>query len=376
MGRMRMILLFVGLGAVMAISPLPAADTVQDPNAAPTAKVGDDPMCSSCGVTKCPCACSPLAGAWVASFSSPTLTNVQTFKFTPVNQACTRFNVNSEATIRSAKVLKAWPDANDMTEFAGTACMNEEGRVEFTAIAYGIERRFDCRCNDRIAFIAIMSGTVEVPPKEECETSCTDAECGDRSVCTVCKCNEPNELPIRVNIAYFDASQDTDRDGFPDQCDAVICEKHETCLKRVRLMKPCESGDTFIARMMALKGVSSGATGRAFFTLMDDDTKVQFVVTVSTMKDITKAEILIAPKEGDPGQAAVLLFPIPPEKEKTGDFCGLLTCGTFTANDCFGPLKNKRIADLVKAINEGRATVVVSTKKHPNGEIGGKITDP
>jgi hypothetical protein len=221
-----------------------------------------------------------------------------------------------------------------------------------------------------------MSGTIELPPPEECEKSCTDAECGDRAVCEVCKCNEPNELPICVNIGYFDACQDTDRDGFPDECDAVICEKHDTKLKRVRLMYPCEEGDTFIARMTALKGVSSGATGRAFFTLQENDSQVQFVVCVSTMKDITKAEILIAPKAGDPGQAAVLLFPIPPEKEKNGDFCGLLACGTFTADDCFGPLKNKRIADLVKAINEGRATVVVSTKKYPNGEIGGKIADP
>jgi hypothetical protein len=183
-------------------------------------------------------------------------------------------------------------------------------------------------------------------------------------------------LNVCVNIGYFDACRDTDRDGFPDECDAVICEKHDTKLRRVPLLEPCEPADSFLARMVAVKGVSSGASGRAFFTLQDNDSQVQFVICVSTMKDITKAEILVAPKAGDPGSGVVLLFPIPSEKEKSGDFCGLLTCGTFKAPHCYGPLKNKKIADLVKAINEGRATVVISTKKCPGGEIGGKITDP
>jgi hypothetical protein len=58
----------------------------------------------------------------------------------------------------AAEGAGAWPDANDTTEFVGTA-PDRRYKVEFTAIAYGIERRFDCRCNDRIAFIAVMSGS-------------------------------------------------------------------------------------------------------------------------------------------------------------------------------------------------------------------------
>jgi hypothetical protein len=358
MERARMILLFVGLAAVLAAGPVPAQDS-----------------CEACKI-KCPCACSPLAAAWVAKFSTPTLTNVQTFKFAPVNTACTRFVLNSQATIRPPKVLKAWPDANDMTGFVGTACQTEECRVEFTAIAYGIQRRFDCLCNDKVAFIAVMSGWIEVPPKEECETTCVDAECGDRSQCMICKCNEPDELKICVNIGYFDACQDTDRDGFPDECDPVICDSFDTCLKRVQLMVPCDPGDTFVARLKALKGVSSGATGRAFLKLEENDTRINFLVCVSTMKDICKAEILVSRTIGGTPEPAVKLFPIPPQTPKTGDFCGLLTCGKFTASHCFGPLQSKKVSDLIKAISEGRATLVVSTNKFPDGEIGGKITDP
>jgi hypothetical protein len=358
MERARMILLFVGLAAVLAAGPVPAQDS-----------------CEACKI-KCPCACSPLAAAWVAKFSTPTLTNVQTFKFAPVNTACTRFVLNSQATIRPPKVLKAWPDANDMTGFVGTACQTEECRVEFTAIAYGIQRRFDCLCNDKVAFIAVMSGWIEVPPKEECETTCVDAECGDRSQCMICKCNEPDELKICVNIGYFDACQDTDRDGFPDECDPVICDSFDTCLKRVQLMVPCDPGDTFVARLKALKGVSSGATGRAFLKLEENDTRINFLVCVSTMKDICKAEILVSRTIGGTPEPAVKLFPIPPQTPKTGDFCGLLTCGKFTASHCFGPLQSKKVSDLIKAISEGRASLVVSTNKFPDGEIGGKITDP
>jgi hypothetical protein len=359
MERVRMILLFVGLASVWAAGPVLAQDA----------------SCSSCTI-ECPCACSPLAAAWVARVSTPTLTNVLTFKFAPVNTACTRFVVNAQATIRPPKVLKAWPDANDITEFVGTACMTEEDKVQFTATAYGIQRRFDCLCNDKIAFIAVMSGTIDVPPKEECKTTCVDAECGDRSQCTICKCNEPNELRICFSIAYFDACQDCDRDGFPDQCDAVICDRYDTWLKRVQLQEMCRQGETFIARLKALKGVSSGATGRAFLTTEDNDTRVQFVICVSTMKDICKAEIFVCRTIGGSPEFAIKLFPIPPETPINGDFCGLLTCGKFVSNDCRGPLQGQGIQNLIRAIEEGRATLVISTNRFPNGEIGGLLTDP
>jgi hypothetical protein len=44
--------------------------------------------------------------------------------------------------------------------------------------------------------------------------------------------------------------------------------------------------------------------------------------------------------------------------------------------DCVGTWKNKKFTDVVKAIADGQASVVVLTKKCPKGEICGKIEDP
>jgi hypothetical protein len=369
MERMRTILFLfaIGVASMVVVSPGGAADVPQDPVATPELAAAGEPSC--------PCACSPLAGAWIAKLSSPVATSIDTFKFLPVDTACTRFAVNAQITVRDAKVLKAWPDANEITEFVGTACRTEKKKVEFTAIGYGVEKRFDCRCNDKVAFIAIMSGCVEVPEKcEKCEQACQDAECGCSA--TVCTCEEPKELEMTLNVAYFDACQDEDRDGFPDACNAVICISHKTKIKRVELMPPCEPGESFIARLSACEDCSSQATGRAFFKLEDDDKKVSFVICVACIKDVTKAEIFISAEEGEQGTPAVQLFPTDTVKEKSAEICGLLACGTFSASDFFGPLKNKKIADLVKAIEEERATVVITTKKFPKGEICGPIEDP
>ncbi len=374
MERMRTILflLAVGLTSMIVVSPGGAADVVATPELADAAAA---PAALTAGEPSCPCACSPLAGAWIGKLSSPVKTSLVTFKFVPVNKECTSFAVNAQITVRDAKVQKAWPDATDITEFVGTACKIGNKKVEFTAIGLGIEKKTDCTCSDRILFIAVMSGCVEIPDKcKKCEDACKDNE--DACSTDLCICEEHKELEIDLHVAYFDECQDEDRDGFPDTCDAVICIEREIKIKRVELRPPCEAGDSFVARLSACDDIMTRATGRAFFKLVEDDQKVFFVVCVENIKDVTKAEIFIGEEEGEKGAAAVLLFPIPPEKEKNGEVCGLLATGTFSAGDFFGPLKNKKIADLVKAIRECRATVVVKTKKFPEGEICGLIEDP
>lgn len=86
----------------------------------------------------------------------------------------------------------------------------------------------------------------------------------------------------------------------------------------------------------------------------------------------------MAQSPGEIGPEAVILCPIPPATEcKSGNFSGLLCCGTITERDCTGPLtSDKKIADLVTAISEGWAFVVISTKKNPTGELCGQIQDP
>jgi len=99
--------------------------------------------------------------------------------------------------------------------------------------------------------------------------------------------------------------------------------------------------------------------------------EICFVLTVKNIKDVTKATIQVN------GADVVTLFPFPPEtKSKDGDCDGLLACGCFHVKDCLGTWKSKKFADIEKEIEEGKASVVVATKKFPKGEICGKIEDP
>jgi hypothetical protein len=47
--------------------------------------------------------------------------------------------------------------------------------------------------------------------------------------------------------------------------------------------------------------------------------------------------------------------------------------GNFTATDLMGPLEGKSIADFVKAINDGKIIIRVSTMPFPLGEIYGTV---
>jgi hypothetical protein len=307
-------------------------------------------------------ACSPLAGAWIAKLSSPIETVVQTFKFAPINNDCSKFVVNSQASTRSAKTIKCWPDATELTEFVGTACEVTWGDLQFTAIGYGVQR---CDTVDKIVFIAIMTGRVEVP--QGC-APCSGKDPNDPTL------NDPNELNVTIYVSYYDAEQDQDRDGFPDcECEeAVICVCYQTKLKRVELMAPCDESKSYVACLKACKDCNTPATGRTFLRMLDSDQTASFVLTVKDIKDVTRACIQVCPTAGADAADAVTLFPGP----KNGDCEGLLCSGSFAAKDGTGPLKGKKMADFLKACDEGRASVLVYTKTHPKGEIGGKFECP
>jgi hypothetical protein len=237
------LLLVVSLTLMWAVPPSGAADAATVPPAAPTgasaasavAAAGD----ASCSCTlKCPCGCSPLAGSWTAKLISTKETTITTFKLLPVNEGCTKFAVNAQITTRSARVIKCWPDACELTEFVGTACKTQWNDVQFTAIGYGVKRCDPNACDpnnsgarDKVVFIAVLTGLIDLP------ASCLDCNQPPDGVC-----DEPEEIPMVVYVSYFDAEQDQDRDGRPDcECsEAVICACFETKLKRVNLAEPCD----------------------------------------------------------------------------------------------------------------------------------------
>lgn len=373
--------------AADATTAAPAATTAP----AATIAAAGETNCTSC--LTCPCGCSPLAGAWVAklecdcSWGKDTI--LQTFKFAPLNDGCTKFVVNSQSVTRLAKVAKFWPDACDQTEFVGIACKDEWKNIKLTAISYGVKRcatttraarliagasgettTTSCpTTTDKVVFIAVM--TVQITLPEDCLTCGADQK--DASGNYTGECKEPKQLSATVFISFFDAAQDADHDGFPDStCDEpVLCVRCETCLKRVELMEPCDAQTkNFVACLGPCKennkDVNTPATGRAFVTIDEAEQDVDVVVTVQDIKDVTKVALQIN------GADVLILL----QQPKDGDCEGLLLCKEFPIKDFIGSLKGKKLADLLKAIEEGKVTVVVSTKYHPKGEICGTVEDP
>lgn len=349
------LLLIVGMAALVPICPCGAADVTQDLTAA-----------AAGGCPQCTCSCSPWLGAWVGGFTEDGKDNaanaqdmcakkmIETFKFSMINLSCDQFALNLQASLCEDKVYKAFPEANDMTEFVGVACKSEETKVVFTAVGYGMKKDGVC---DEVVFIAIKSGTVVLP----------------------CSTGDPNAADVAETISIYAAEQDTNGDGLPDDCESVLCFSRTGLIKRV-LNKPpqCKPSDSYVAMLKPCKDCQSEGTGKAFFKLVEDDAKLSFVVTAKNIKDATKVTIQSVAAAGDEkGEVCVVLCPIAPATEcKSGDICGLVCCGVIADKDCTGPLQGKKIADLIKLIDEGKAVVVIATTKYPEGELCGPIEDP
>jgi hypothetical protein len=361
--RMTLFLLSIGLVLMTGVNPTLAASTASDQAAADQAAT--TPAVTATGekctdTLTCPSACSPLAGAWITKLSTPTETVLQTFKFVPINQECSTFTVNSQAGTRLAKVIKFWPTATHLTEFVGTACAATWNDLQFTALGYGVERG---EMADKVVFIQVITGRIEVP--EGC------GPCSGKDPNDATSKEFSDELKVTIYESFFDADQDVDRDGFPDKCEPVVCLCFETKLKRVKVMEPCEESKSRVACLEKCKDCNTPATGRAFVNVREKNQEICFVLTVKGLKDVTKATIQVNEKD------VVTLFPFPPDtKSKDGACEGLLSCGCILVKDCVGSWKGKKFADIIKEIEEGKATVIVATKKFPKGEICGKIEDP
>lgn len=153
---MTLLLFVVGVAGMSLVIPCGAGDVAQDALAAAAA-----------GCPKCTCACSPWAGAWVGGFTSGGLAPdgctpceksvIETFKLAPISLTCDHFVLNLQVSMCEPKVLNAFPEATDMTEFVGVACKDGENKVVFTAIGYGMKKSGTC---NEVVFIAVKSGTI------------------------------------------------------------------------------------------------------------------------------------------------------------------------------------------------------------------------
>lgn len=112
----------------------------------------------------------------------------------------------------------------------------------------------------------------------------------------------------------------------------------------------------------------SEGIGQVVFRVNKSEQKLEYKLTVSSLRDIRGAHIhLGAP--GKNGPVVVNLF----TGSRMGPFSGTLATGTITKANLVGPLAAKTIADLVREMEKHNAYVNVHTDELPEGELRGDI---
>jgi hypothetical protein len=125
---------------------------------------------------------------------------------------------------------------------------------------------------------------------------------------------------------------------------------------------------TFSADLTPRAG--SNATGKATLELQDNGKSVKYDVSASGLGNVSGITIS---QETGTGRAPDVVALKQASLSGLGPSSGSLS-GNFTESDLIGPLKDKGIADFVKAINDGKIIFRVSTTTFPLGEIVGNIT--
>jgi hypothetical protein len=153
---------------------------------------------------------------------------------------------------------------------------------------------------------------------------------------------------------------------------------------------------SYVAPLSAAPGVTTSATGDAFFWLAPNGTALEYVVVVSNITNAFMAHIHLAPS----GDILVWLAPNPNTAASgeeascvavlsggpasacagliSGSFSGVLGQGTITAADMSGSktcagCDNVTFAQLMTDIQAGNAYVNVHTSQNPGGEVQGTI---
>lgn len=121
-------------------------------------------------------------------------------------------------------------------------------------------------------------------------------------------------------------------------------------------------------------GTGSDAHGNAVFMFADDGSSMKYKLVVNGLDDVTMAHIHVAEVPGGNGPPVLWLYPdAPPPSLIEGTFNGLLGSRTVTSDDLTGAAGITSLAELMVAIDQGRAYVNVHTSAFPGGEIRGTL---
>lgn len=128
--------------------------------------------------------------------------------------------------------------------------------------------------------------------------------------------------------------------------------------------------------VVKLRGFAKAVTqgkGTAEFKAGKDGRSIDYKVSVQKINDVTAAQIRMVGDLGYPRDIVVRLYPAKAQtaSRHQGSFTGTLAEGNITGDELVGPLKREKLMDLLKMLKQGRAGVMVDTKKNPDGELWG-----
>jgi len=100
------------------------------------------------------------------------------------------------------------------------------------------------------------------------------------------------------------------------------------------------------------------ANGQAHFTVSQDQSQVEFRVTVANIENVVAAHIYV----GAPGENGTIVATLyGPAAAAGGKKTGVLASGTITASNLVGSLAGRPMADLIAAMKAGTTYVNVIT---------------
>ena len=118
-----------------------------------------------------------------------------------------------------------------------------------------------------------------------------------------------------------------------------------------------------------IPAVVTSASGTLTLTVAADGASVRYVLSVSKISNLTLARL----REGKAGASGTTILTIYGGPTRSDVFSGVVTQGSFTAEDFVGPLRGKSLADFVALVRAGSVYLNVGTTAHVLGEIRGQV---
>jgi len=115
--------------------------------------------------------------------------------------------------------------------------------------------------------------------------------------------------------------------------------------------------------------VTTKAKGEATFNISKNAASISYTIKVSSLKGAVAAHI----HSGAVGMNGPVVVDLYPASAKAAHKGNVLVKGVITKASLAGPLKGKKMADLIKAMKSGDTYVNVHTDAHMEGEIRGWI---